>query len=221
MFELPVNLPYTIKKVTGFDLGTIWQMTFGYRGLPFPGTWIGSNIPGLSGARKGTYNGKNFEGLPLTLAQGKSEDKLSRLGSPLYAKGENGQLFFMPIWLNDQLLPICTISASSKKVIVETALTGRRGTVKELIRCEDYQFRIQGICFGYDRQFPEEKIQEMKDLFEITKSVKIKSAFTDIFIKEGYVVVTDVNFPETKGVEHVRGFEMSVVSDESFDLVIE
>lgn len=221
MFELPVNIPYTIKQVTGFDLSTIWQMTFGYRGLPFPGTWLNSNIPGLSGTRKGSYEGKDFEGMPLNFAQEKDENKLSRLGAPLYAKGENGQLFFMPVWLNDQILPICTVSGGSRKVIVETPLTGRRGTVKELIRCEDYQFRIQGICFGYNREFPEEKIQALKDLFEITRSVKIKSAFTDIFIKDGYVVVSDINFPETKGVEHVRGFEMTVTSDESFDLTID
>ena len=221
MFELPVNIPYTVKKVTGFDLSTIWQMTFGYRGLPYPGTWLGSNIPGISGARKGSFAGGNFEGQPLTFSQEKSENKLSRLGAPLYVKGENGQLYFMPVWLNELLLPICTISVSSKKVIVETPLTGRRGTVKELIRCEDYQFRIQGICFGYNREFPEQQIQELKDLFEVTRSVKIKSAFTDIFIKEGYVVVNDLNFPETKGVEHVRGFELSAVSDESFDLIIE
>jgi hypothetical protein len=205
MFESPVNNVYTIKKVTGFDLSTIWQMTFGYRGLPYPATWLETDIPGLSGARKGT----------------KSENKLSRLGAPLYARSENGQLFFMPVWLNDILLPICTISGNSKKVIVETPLTGRRGTVKELIRCEDYQFRVQGICFGYNREFPEEKIQELKDLFEITRSVRIKSAFTDIFIKDGYVVVTDINFPDTKGVEHVKGFELSLVSDESFELTLE
>jgi hypothetical protein len=196
-------------------------MTFGYRGLPYPGSWLGSNIPGLSGARKSSYAGGNFEGEPLTAFQDKDENKLSRLGAPLYARSENGQLFFMPVWLNEILLPICTISGSSKKVIVETPLTGRQGTVKELIRCEDYQFRVQGICFGYNRELPEEKIQELKDLFEVTRSVKIKSAFTDIFVREGYVVVTDINFPECKGVEHVRGFELSLISDESFDLTIE
>jgi hypothetical protein len=196
MFESPVNNINTIKKVTGFDLSTIWQMTFGYRGLPYPG-----------------YS--------LTASQEKSENRLSRLGAPLYAKGENGQLFFMPVWINDILLPICTISGNSKKVIIETPLTGRRGTVKELIRCEDYQFRVQGICFGYNREFPEEKIQALKDLFEITRSIRIKSAFTDIFIKDSYVVVNDISFPETKGVEHVRGFEMSLVSDESFELTLE
>lgn len=219
IFDLNVNLPYTIKKVTGFDIPTIWQIVFGYKGLPFPAKWLDSKIPGLSGRKDSNYQGENFnETIRITKDK---ENKLANLGSPLYSTNVYGSMYFMPVWLNNILLPICTIGISGRKTIIETPLTGHKGTVKELIRNEDYNIKIDGICFSPEREFPEEQIQNLKDLYEINKSVTIQSALTDIFLKDCYVVITDIDFPAIKGVEHIRPFTMNLLSDEQLELIIE
>lgn len=217
-----INIRASVKRTTGFDLETIWHASFPYRGLPYPGQWFGSSISGLNGVKKSSVTGKGFDGKTATTAPIRSEDTKTNKGGDLYAKGENGRLIFCPVWINGELLPICTISVSSKKVIVETPLNGKRGSVKELIRTEDYVFNIRGVCFGYKREFPEAKIELLRKIYELSESVEMKCALSDIFMPKGQkVVVKSLSLPDSKISEHVRPFEMEVVSDETFDLEIE
>src|SRR4051812_38452355 len=70
-------------------------------------------------------------------------------GSAYYATDAFGTEYYMPVTISytedDEAgivkkwtLPYPVITISSKKTIIETALTERRGTVKELINIQDY-----------------------------------------------------------------------------------
>lgn len=199
----PLQYQHTIERVVGFDLNTLWQLSFGYKGLPFPANVLGTNIPGLSGVQQ-------------------SVDKTSLYsrytGVPLYEK-VNGKLAFMPVWIDDYLLPITRVSISQRKIINETAITGKSSTVKELIRADDYQITIQGIAFGNDKVFPEDEIIMINDLKNENRSLSIRCALTDIFLQDGYVVIKDFSMPAARS-EHVQPWELKLLSDEMFDLVI-
>ena len=200
----PVQMQGTIEKVLGFDLNTLWQLSFGYKGLPFPANILSSGIPGLSGVRR---------------ASDKKNLYSSRTGVPFYEE-INGRLSFMPVWIDDNLLPITRLGISRRKVINETAITSSSGTVKELIRADDYNITIQGLAFGHDKIFPEDELAMIERLVNENKSLSIRSAVTDMFLQDGYVVITDLNLPPPR-TEHVQPYELKLLSDEMFDLIIE
>ena len=59
-------------------------------------------------------------------------------------------------------IPNAVISIRGKKSIVETAMVGRKGTVKELISVDDYEIRIAGVCLDVD--FPDQQINALNEL---------------------------------------------------------
>lgn len=199
----PMQLQHTIKRVVGFDLNTLWQISFGYKGLPFPAALLGSDLPGLSGP-------------------GERKRMRSKItGSPYYEQLANGRLVFMPVWLDDKLLPITRIGISRRKIIKETTITGRRGTVKELISSDDYHITIQGLAFGEHRQYPEGEIFMLKQLAGQNRSLGIRSVITDLMLEDNdQVVITDISFPVAQS-EHVQPWEIKLLSDEVFDLYVD
>lgn len=198
-----MQMQHTVEKVTGFDLNTLWQLSFGYKGLPFPAAILNSLAPGFN-------------------APGRKQQMRSQItGSPYYHKLKNGQLAFMPIWLDNKLLPITRISISRRKIIKETSITGRMGSVKEIIRSDDYNITIQGLAFGENRNFPEEEVYMLKQLADQNRSLNIRSVITDLFLEEkDQVVITDINFPAARS-EHVQPWEIKLLSDEVFDLYMD
>lgn len=157
----------------------------------------------------------------------KPEDanQYSKLGTPYYEKVEGdvlGREFFLPVTIDGLKLPYCVIRISCKKTIVETALVNRRGTVKELINAEDYNIKLRGFLIGDNDQLPDEGITQLKDLFEKNESVVFRNALSDIFLTgDDKVVIKAIDFPEVKGVKNVRPFELDIVSDSEFTLIVE
>jgi hypothetical protein len=213
------NVSEKFTKATGFELSTIWQMTFGYTGLPFPARWINAKIPGLSGASKGSYDGEKDDKKKPIVVHDTKIDKRTKTGASLY-EIKNGHRFFSPVWLNNELLPICTISGGSQKEIVKTPMTGLKGSVKELIRTDDWVFNIKGLCFGYDREFPEEQIDMLVKMYNIKRNLVLENCFSNIIETKMKVIITKLDFPEVKGTEHVRAFDMQLTKDEDFELII-
>ncbi len=161
------------------------------------------------------------------------------LGSPYYAADAAGREVFLPVTFTysvsadagstverrDWMLPYCVVSVSGRKTIVETPLTERRGTVKELINIQDYVIRIKGFLAGSGNNFPEQETARLRDLFEANLPVSLKCALTDLFLlhpdRSGSdnVVLRELSFPALTGVKHIRPFELVCVSDEPFSLV--
>lgn len=133
--------------------------------------------------------------------------------------------FFIPtaqpvkstIWL-----PFPVVSITSRKRIVETYLTQRNGTVKELISGEGYQITVRGQMIGENGVYPEGDMVTLRNLYERNQAVNISCAATDIFLKrtdtKDMVVITSLTIPEKRGNKNVREYEMTMVSDAPFNL---
>jgi hypothetical protein len=204
-----------------FSLGDIFFEAFGYRSRAFD-----PSFDPVRGVRP-----------PDRLEAG-------QLGSPYYGADIAGREVFLPVTISypsqsgsgaglitydgpmqDWVLSYCVVSVSGRKTIVETPLTGRRGTVKELISTEDFQIRIKGFLMGSGGDFPEQDITRLRNLYETNIPVSLKCALTDVFLlrpdRSGSdnIVIRELNFPAVTGVRSVRPFELLCVSDEPFSLV--
>ena len=202
----------TFKRVSQFNLGDMLLNVIGYKGLPYPGGFI-PDAPGKHKADGYEYPGEQA-----------SEKTSSDFGSTLRKKDAQGRWYFMPIALEhkgtEYEIPNAVISIRGKKSIVETAMVGRKGTVKELISVDDYEIRIAGVCLDVD--FPDQQINALNELYNINESVTLKCALTDIFLdEEDKVVIKSIDFAEMKGCETAQVFTMELVTDRSFELILE
>lgn len=190
---METNQKYRAPSFTVFD---VYKTVFGYRALPYPQGDLSGLLPN-------------------------PQEKLSSLGAVLFKKDANGTEAFCPVVLSYKGkkydLPYSTVAVTVQKNIQKTALPGRRGTVKELIQIEDYQFTIQGVILGDD--LPEDGIKALDELFNINEPVKLENAFTEIFLqKENDVIIESLDFPDMRGVIGAQAFSMSLVSDSSLEL---
>ena len=146
-----------------FSLADLFEQTFGYKTKAFDPQFV--HVTG------------NGNALTDRKEQGAS-------GSPYYGNGGLGIEYFMPVTLtyeeNEPLpegdgeltivkkyeLPYPVISITSKKVIVGTPMTGRRGTVKELVNCEDYEITIKGFIISKTNEFPESEVSALRSIYE-------------------------------------------------------
>lgn len=215
-----------LKKILEFDIGTLWQHAFGYTGLPMP-----------AGFFKLPPSYKTADPLDVKWSVTPRANKLEMRGgsgTPIYIENKKGTLTFLPTWINELYIPICTVSGGSRKSIVKTPLIGAKGIVKEQVAVDDYVFTIKGMLIGgmevngnatFERDWPEAAIVELRKLYEEKRAVKLKNAFTDIFLKDSEedtnLIIEELDFPELVGVEHVRPFVMKVSSDDVLDLYIE
>ncbi|KAA2244569.1 hypothetical protein F0L74_00915 [Chitinophaga agrisoli] len=127
----------------------------------------------------------------------------------------------MPVKLGEVNLPNPVIKVTNKKTIVESVLVGRIGTVKELIGQEDYKINIKGIIIIENNSYPEAEITAIHELYSKNTNLTISSALTDIFLTDNNsVVITDISWPEMAGIQNVKTFEMNLVSDRAFELII-
>jgi hypothetical protein len=165
-------------------------------------------------------------------------------GSPYYATDAQGREYFMPVTLTYEEssalpdtpttastlkkwdLPYPVISITSKKTVVETALTERRGTVKELINVQDYEIIVKGFIVGNTHEFPENDMATLRTIYEQNTAISIACPLTDIFLlrpgRSGsdQVVITELKFPAVTGIKNVRPYELKLVSDEPFNLLV-
>lgn len=213
-----------------FSLGDLFEQTFGYKTKAFDPDF--KPVPG-----KNNLN----PNIPQRAEQGAH-------GSPYYANDALGQEYFLPVTLtyadnstvsqqdssliggdtlgilNKWNLPYPVISITSKKTIIETPLTERRGTVKELINIQDYEIVIKGFIIAAADEFPEKDVTTLRTIYEQNAALSIQCPLTDIFLlrpdRSGsdQAVITELRFPAITGVKHVRPYELHLVSDEPFNL---
>lgn len=203
----------TFKRVSQFSLGDMLLNVIGYKGVPYPGGFLPDAPARYSKDGEFSYSGEQA-----------SEKTSSDFGSTLRKKDAQGRWYFMPVVLEhkgtEYEIPNAVISIRGKKSIVETAMVGRKGTVKELISIDDYEIRIAGVCLDVD--FPDQQINELGELYNINESVTLKCALTDIFLdEEDKVVIKSIDFAEMKGCETAQVFTMELMTDRSFELILE
>lgn len=162
---------------------------------------------------------------------GNTMPTVSKTGSPYYGTDNLGREFFLPVWIDNYLIPFAVVSIDCTKTIVNTPLPERGGTVKELVSIDDYKISIKGICVSDDNTYPESDIITLFQKFQKNNVLEIKSVLTDIFLKgitsvydnriiKNPVIIRDLKFPAVAGIENVKPFELQCESDMIFDLIV-
>jgi hypothetical protein len=197
-----------------FDIGKALLSYIGYKGLPYPGAFMFM----LPKRRKQP----EYEGAPQAQPQREFTDK----GTRLYKKDHLGRWYFMPVTFiadgKEYEIPEAVLSITGKKTIIETPMVGRKGSVKELINIDDYKVSIAGYISSQDGSYPEDAITEIRELFNVNRSVELVSALTDLIFDDGdKVVITDISFPSTPGVEDGQIVKIECITDKPFELIID
>ena len=198
-----------------FDIRKILLSYIGYKGLPYPGAFFGMLKSKV---------GKQPEYETDTPALEFQE--FTNKGTRLYKKDHLGRWYFMPVTFisngKEYEIPEAVLNITGKKTIIETPMVGRKGSVKELINIDDYKVSIAGYIQSTDGTYPEDAITEIRELFNINQSVELISALTDLIFDDGdKVVIKDIAFPSTPGVEDGQIIKIECVTDKPFELIIE
>jgi len=198
-----------------FDIRKILLSYIGYKGLPYPGAFFG-----MLKSRAGKLPEYEMN------APASGFQEFTNKGTRLYKQDHLGRWYFMPVTLisdgKEYEIPEAVLSITGKKTIIETPMVGRKGSVKELINIDDYKVSIAGYVQSTDGSYPEDAIIKIRELFNINQSVELVSALTDlIFDDEDKVVITDIAFPSTPGVEDGQIIKIECITDKPFELIIE
>lgn len=200
-----------------YDIGKMLLSMVGYKGLFYPGIFANKKSQINEG---GLLDGKYT--LPSTAS---TSGMFTSTGKPLYEMIPGGDMLlaFMPVTIGGILLPYAVMTISGKKTIVETALTGAKGTIKELISVDDYNLSIAGVLCNPDGVYPEQEIREFMELYNKNEAVSLVSAFTDMIFELGNdkVVLKSISFPPINGCEEMQAVKIECVSDAPFELIIE
>ena len=220
-----------------FSLAALFEQTFGYKTPAFDPKF--NNVVGDSalspgrkenGAQGSPYYSNDALGreyyMPVTITYTDSSQNNGLIGgdgsfTPGTTNPGGGGTGIQTKWD----LPYPVVSITSKKTIVETPLTGRRGTVKELINIQDYEITVRGFIIGSTNEFPESDVTTLRTIYEQNAALSIQCPLTDIFLlrpdRSGsdQVVIRDLSFPAINGVKNVRAYQLRMVSDEPFSLV--
>lgn len=201
-----------------FNVPRLLESIAGYKGLPFPAAWLG-RVNGKVGAASGAdYQVAETAAAPQDYANG---------GAVLRKRDLLGGYYFMPVVFShggrEYEIDCALVSVQLKKNVVETPMIGQRGTVKELISCQDLQISVTGCLISSEKGvWPEERINGLRELYEVNDAVSLKCALTDCFFDDDdKVVITEMSFPAPNQVEDVVPVSFQCVSDTVFELNID
>lgn len=192
------------------DIETLFKSAFGLgRGKPFDHRQIKEPVVGAQPPYEAVPAARDAEGTEFV-----------QMRNSLPAALPSGRTLFMPMRLGGVMLPNePSISISSRKNIVETALAGstRRGTVKELISIEDWQVTIRGVAINFESRlvYPEDQVKALRDLYERNESLTVACALTNL-LGIYRLVIRDFELPEMIGVQHAQAYQFNCTSDEDF-----
>ncbi len=193
---MPWNNPEKPARIT-FDIRRLLESVSGCKGLDFPMAWAGKD------AHKGT--------------------ELADNGTVLRKKDLMGGYYFMPVTFlsggRKYEIDCAMVSLRLRKSVVRTPLSGKGGTVKEMVGTQDMEVSVTGCLTGERGRWPEERINDLRRLFEVNDAVSLKCALTDCFFDaEDKVVITGMDFPQGGQVEDVVPVRIECVQDKVFEL---
>lgn len=165
--------------------------------------------------------GDSFE-LPPEKTEGK-DPYISYLGTPVFAPLQikdgsytlNGKkISYKGIDLKGV---ICDVSFG--KNIVKTAISGRNGTVKELISLTDRAINIKGVLVSPNNDYPGEQVQRLLEICDLQTDIEVVSPHLALF-KIYNIVIEECRFAQREGFANVQAFELSCVSDSPIEVGI-
>ncbi|MDR6919375.1 DUF6046 domain-containing protein [Chryseobacterium sp. 2987] len=189
---------------TVFDLQNLYKSYFSR--TPF-------SLPGSAGD---TEN--------IRISQNSNRNKIhnSKKDIPFNKEGAYGKDIWFPVEfrINGNIggsltIDACTVAVNLSKTIVKTAVSERKGTVKEMFNIDDYKFTIRGFLIDKSRKVPEDDIEKLKAIFETDLPVTLHGGYPEMFLdKSCRVAITSLEFLETQGKTHwIRPFNLTCESD--------
>lgn len=86
------------------------------------------------------------------------------------------------------VLKECICMVTLEKNIVQTALQGRNGTIKEYISDGDYQVEIAAALTSEQDEYPKEVLKKLMDIIQMNEMIEVASDFLDLFNIRNLVV---------------------------------
>ena len=200
-----------------FDVAGLLLEIANKRGKIYPGMLAAGSVPAPRQA-------ETYEGMAEAPAL---RTEMTAGGTPIRRQdATTGRWYFMPVSVKCSLgnieLPCAAISISGEKRIVQTALTGRRGTVNELVNVDSYKVSITAALIGEDGNYPEQNVQQMREMWELNEAVMLISALTDLVVgRDDKFVFDKIEFPTMGGTEHVQIVKFTAHTDAAVELIIE
>lgn len=112
------------------------------------------------------------------------------------------------------------IDVSRPKHLVETAVAGRDGTVKELVAMGDYSIRIRGVLVNHEGNDPPfELVREIRRIFDVPAAVRAQSRLFEL-LHIDQVVMKNLELPARENFINVQPFVIDAVSDTAAELKI-
>lgn len=188
------------------NINQLLESVSGFKGAAFPAAWAGV---------KSQSDHSGTGGLLTT--------ELADNGTILRKKDLLGGYYFMPVSFSHGgktcEIDCALVSAKMKKTVVRTPMPGLGGTVKELVSTQDMEISVTGCLMGQKGIWPEDRINTLRELFEVNDAVSLKCALTDCFFDiDDRVVITDLDFPTAMQVEDVVPVRIECVRDQTFEL---
>ncbi len=113
------------------------------------------------------------------------------------------------------------IDVTRKNTIVSTALAGRKGTVKEFIKAEDYNISISGQLIntnsGKPTAYPVDQLRTLINLMQAEDAIEVSSAYLGFF-DVSKVVLESFTINQDPKYLNVQPFNLKLISDEDADL---
>ena len=113
------------------------------------------------------------------------------------------------------------INVTQQNTIKSTPVTGRAGTVKELIQKQDYEIVVNGNLIGERNKFPYDALHKLEIILNEEKSFEAKSVLLEAFGID-WVVLKTVTF-EQKEQKYFNTlpFTMTFESDYNYNFLLE
>lgn len=113
------------------------------------------------------------------------------------------------------------IDITRKNTIVSTALAGRKGTLKEFIKAEDYSIAISGQLIntinGKLSAYPVEQLRTLISLMQAEDAIEVSSAYLGFF-DVTKVVLSSFTINQDPKYMNVQPFKLELISDDDVDL---
>jgi len=110
------------------------------------------------------------------------------------------------------------IEVNRPKIIVETQVQGRNGSVNEYICDGNYEITITGAVIGkHSNVPPRDEIFRLMEVINAPVSIKIYSNFLDYF-QIYTVIIKDHKFTQIEGTRNAVSFTLNCISEEPFEI---
>ncbi|MGN6604565.1 MAG: DUF6046 domain-containing protein [Ginsengibacter sp.] len=191
---------------TTVNIFDILSKVYGPKGLPFP-------APPNTGTQPAIASGFEFSIPPV--------NERSQSGTPIrkYTQDDLGRYEFLPAMLDGILLPNSVVIITGEKSIVETDVVDV-GTVFEKVFTRPYDISIICTLIGENKNWPEDQVIQMANLWKQDDVLTLKCALTDVYLEQAKdnFIIKRIAHLDAEGAENVEIIQFDGRSNIDFEL---